>query len=129
MVRLATDYGVLLDRFLGSLPEEDLHKSFTKKISNRLARYHKRHSKQANISLVRVLKAVEEAEAFYADNNKEISIGAVCWAIHNKHSMELSPYGLNKEWFEQLNRYYGAQGVARSSLQVVMKIEEYMYKG
>ena len=120
------DYGVLLEKFINILPAEDQHKSFIKKIINRTERYHKRHKTLAGHSELRVGRAVQRAEGFFKDNHQEISIGAVCWVIHNKHKEELSIYGFDKIWFEQMNRYYSAQGVIMTSARVVTVIEGFI---
>lgn len=120
------DYGMLLEKFLDILPPEEQHKSFVKKILNRTNRFHKRNGRLAAMAEARVNVAVKKAEDVYRENNHTISIGAVCWVIFNKHQDELKEYNLSRVWFEQMNRYYSAQGVIMSSAKVVTTIEGFI---
>jgi len=120
------EYGMLLEKFILILPPKDHHKSFIKKITNRTIRYHKRNPKAARMAEIRVVKAIHQAEEVFRDNLQTISIGAVCWIIHNKHKEELSGYGFDAVYFDQLNKYFGAQGVALTSAKVVTTIEGFL---
>lgn len=132
MTKTITDYGVLMELFLDVLIAKDkelVHKSFIKKITNRLTRYHKRRLQQCAVSEQKVKKAIIAVEAEMKEHSAggvEISLGALCWIIYNKHQVELKPYGFDKKPFEDMNRYFNAQGVIMKTAKIVTKIEEAM---
>jgi len=119
-------YGMLLEMFLDILPPKDKHKSFVVKIHNRTVRFHQKHKREAGRAELEVRAAVQKAERVFRGNSQSISIGAICWVIHNKHKEELIGYGFDMVWFEQMNRYYKAQGVIMSSAKVVSTIEGFI---
>ncbi len=128
-MRYITDYGVLMELFIASVvkrtPELE-HKSFIKKIQNKLDRYHKRRLGMCAKSETRVRSAVLKAEEALKDLPSEISIGAIIWLIHNRHRDELKPYEFDPKTFEDMNKYFHAQGVIMATAKVLNKIEEYM---
>jgi len=80
-----------------------------------------------SVSEKRAKRAIVAAGKQMAELPTEISIGALIWLIHNRHSKVLKPYEFNKESFEQLNKFSNAQGVIMSTAKVLNVIEEYMY--
>ena len=130
-IKYVTDYGVLIELFMGVLTRNNpklVHKSFMKKTQNKLNRYHKRRQGMCSVSEQRVKVAVGKAEEALEDLPQEISLGAICWLIHNRHKEVLKPYGFEPQVFEQMNRYYQAQGVILQTAKVLNKIEEFMYE-
>lgn len=130
MIKSVTDYGVLMELFIGVLVDKDrelAHKSFIKKITNRLDRYHKRRQNQCAMSEDKVKNAIVIVEtATRSEGSTEISLGALCWIVYNKHKEELKPYNFDKRAFEDMNRYFNAQGVIMQTAKVVRRIEEAM---
>ena len=127
-MRSITDYGVLMELFLDVLIRKDKdlgHKSYIKKITNKLNRYHKRRIPSCAQSEQKARLAVSKVER-RTEEGTEISIGALCWLIHNRHKELLKPYGFEKRPFEELNRAFNAQGVIMSTAKVLNQIEEAM---
>jgi len=130
-MRYATDYGILLELFMNTITTADkelAHKAFIRKIYNKIYRFHKRRANMCVTSERRVRRAVTKAEAELRDLPSEISLGAICWLIHNRHKAELKPYDFDPKSFEQMNKYFQAQGVIMSTAKVLTKIEEHMYE-
>jgi len=119
-------YGILLEMFLDILPPEDKHKSFVVKIRNKATRYHTRHKRQAAASERLVKEALKKSEKVFTDSPVAISIGAICWIIHNKHEEELAGYGFDRIWFAQMNKYYSSKGAVMTSAKVVSVIEGFL---
>ena len=120
-------YGVLLESFLGVMTTTDPelhHKSYIKKIQNKVDRYHKRRQAQCAVAEHQVREAVASVEKDMKGSGVEISIRALLWLIQNRHKKELQPYCFNAEAFEQLNRSYNAQGAILTTAKVLTKIEE-----
>ncbi len=131
-MKYITDYGVLMDLFIHSVVKRtpDLaHKSFIKKIQNKLDRYHKRRLSMCQTSELRVKRAVTVTEEELRDMPSEISIGAIIWLIHNRHKDILKPYNFDPKSFEDMNKYFHAQGVIMATAKVLNRIEEHMYDG
>ena len=128
--KYVTDYGVLMERFLMVMVQDTelQHKSFIKKIQNKMDRYHKRRQQMCSVSESRVVRAITQAEKVMTELPQTISIGAIIWLIHNRHKEVLKPYDFNKESFEQLNKFCNAQGVIMSTAKVLNVIEEHMYE-
>ncbi len=128
--KYVTDYGVLIELFIASVvkrsPELE-HKSFIKKIQNKLDRYHKRRLAMCAVSEHRIRVAVGKAEGALKDLPSEISIGAIIWLIHNRNREILKPYDFDVRAFENMNKYFQAQGVIMATAKVLNKIEEHMY--
>jgi len=128
MIRNKTlDYGVLIESFLGVLTTSDPelhHKSFVKKIQNKLDRYHKRRQQQCAIAEHRVKLSVSRVEKQMDGSSVEISIGALLWLVQNRHKKALEPYCFNSQAFEQLNKYYDAQGAIMTTAKVLNHIEK-----
>ncbi len=131
-MKYVTDYGVLMDLFIHSVVKrspELAHKSFIKKIQNKLDRYHKRRLVMCQVSEVRVKRAVTKAEEELRDLPSEISIGTILWLIHNRNKELLKPYNFDLKSFEDMNKYFHAQGVIMATAKVLNRIEEHMYDG
>ena len=126
MSKYITDYGVLMEKFIEAMGKDFAHKSYIKKITNKLERFHKRRRSMCAVSENRVFNAVQATEKIYADVPSSISLGAIVWLIHNKHKEELKPYGFDPQVFEQMNRAIGAQGVVMESGRVLRAIEAEM---
>ena len=127
LINIITDYGVLMELFIDVLVKKDkelAHKSFIKKITNKLDRYHKRRIPQCAISEQKAKKALYKVEQ--ESDETQISLGALCWLIYNKHQVELKPYGFDKKPFEEMNKHFNAQGVIMQTARIVTKIEEAM---
>jgi len=128
-MKYITDQGVLMDLFIHSVVKrspELAHKSFIKKIQNKLDRYHKRRVAMCQVSELRVKKAVTKAEEELRDLPSEISIGAIIWLIHNRNRELLKPYNFDPKSFEDMNKYFHAQGVIMATAKVLNRIEEHM---
>jgi len=124
-----TDKGVLMDLFIHSVVKrspELAHKSFIKKIQNKLDRYHKRRLGMCQVSEIRVKRAVTKTEEELRGMPSEISIGAIIWLIHNRNKELLKPYNFDPKSFEDMNKYFHAQGVIMATAKVLNKIEENM---
>ena len=121
-----------MDLFIASVVKrtpELAHKSFIKKIQNKLDRYHKRRQSMCLVSEGRVKRAVTKAEEELRDLPSEISIGAILWLIQNRHREILKPYNFEPKSFEDMNKYFHAQGVIMATAKVLNRIEEHMYDG
>ena len=129
-MKYATDYGILLELFMNTMTTADkelAHKAFIRKIYNKIYRFHKRRANMCVTSERRVRRAVTKAEAELKDLPSEISLGAICWLIHNRHREELAPYNFDPVTFEQMNKFFTGQGVIMQTAKVLNKIEEHMY--
>jgi len=125
--KYTTDYGVLMELFLDVMIHQDkelAHKSFIKKITNKLQRYHKNRQGSYSMCAISELRGRKAIDTINKQvDSVEISIGALCWLIYNKHKEELQPYGFNVKAFEELNRYYNVQGVIMQTARVLSLIE------
>ena len=128
-MRSITDQGVMMAIFIYSLPDELHHKSFIKKITNKLTRYHKRRVAMCEDSDRRVKKAIYTVWQRHANDKKEMSIGALIWLIHSRHKEDLKPYEFDVRAFENMNRYFKAQGAVMTTAKILTEIEEELYNG
>jgi len=129
--RLTTDYGVLLELFMNTVTVKDRelqHKSFITKIYNKIHRFHKRRLNMCRYSEDKVKRAITRAEKELKPSHEHVSLGAMCWLIYNRHKEELAPYGFDPVSFEQMNKFFGAQGLALQTAKVLKIIEENMHE-
>ncbi len=118
------DMIVVMDLFMGQLDNDISHKSFVKKIDNKLKRYFKRmHDSSIMASRNRIMLAVRPLE------NKTVSVAPLVWAIQNKYpDIFIKGLGMEREWFEKFNKLVGAQEVTMDSLRLITAIEAELEK-
>ena len=123
-MRHPIDMIVVMDLFMAQLDNDINHKSFVKKINNKLTRYFKRMpDRTVKLSRNRIMKAVAPLE------NKTVSVAPLVWAIQNKYpDMFIKGLGMEREWFEKFNKLVGAQDVTMQSLKLISAIEEELEK-
>ncbi len=118
------DMIVVMDLFMGQLDNDISHKSFVKKIDNKLKRYFKRmHDSSIMAARNRIMLAVRPLE------NKTVSVAPLVWAIQNKYpDIFIKGLGMEREWFEKFNKLVGAQEVTMDSLRLITAIEAELEK-
>jgi len=118
------DMIITMDLFMGQLDGPITHKSFVKKIQNRLDRHLKRADRLAvSSSKSRLKMATDNIE------NTTVSVAPLVWAIQNKYpDVFLKDLGMEREWFEKFNKMVGAQAVTMDSLKLITALETELKK-
>jgi len=118
------DMIIAMDLFMAQIDGPFVHKSFVKKIQNRLDR----HLKRADPLAVRGSKT-RLRMATKAIDNTTVNVAPLVWAIQNKYpDVFHKDLGMEREWFEKFNKMVGAQLVTMDSLRLITALETELKK-